>query len=248
MSERRHLFAMLLTVGLAGPAAAGPSITLSWDGYPGPTDRSRHAGSIATVVVTAVGFERPVKGIDVRLRVTSGFGALPDAWQYDAAGCAAGGFSTPETAAGPALPLLTGANQIQLSRARYENGSGSFLYANVHDLTTVDPATRYTVGKFEFNHDAAFDGAGTRADSCGCIEQPLCLQLTNATWVDDQGNELPFALSQWFLSWEDPNNTIHCPYGCDLCSEEPPTPPNPCLDAPTPTVSRSWGSLKGSYR
>jgi hypothetical protein len=176
---------------------------------------------------------------------------MPDAWRFDPDGCAAGGFKTPETSAGTNCAFLGGVNFIGVSRAEYieQTGQEKFAYANFHDATAVNLSKRFTIAQFRFDQSAAFDGLGLRPDSCGCLEQPLCLHLTSATWTGADGIERSFLIQQEFLNWEDPSGSVGCPIACDLCPDIPPPAPNPCANQqPTAARSRTWGSLKAGYR
>jgi hypothetical protein len=246
------LAACLLWLTLAS-AAESATITLSWDGGPGahPLNRTHLAGTTATVVATATGFEQPVRGIQVVVRVRSQYDGVPDAWRFEPGGCAAGGFSTPEIAVDPGVPFLTGPNVQRVSQAKYEFGVERFVFAIIHDPVAVPFAARYTIAQFQFDLSKAFDGFGLKADSCGCLEQPQAAHLLSASWLAADGNEYAFTVVEECLGWEDPNNSVSCPFfGCDLCDPDPPPPPhNPCTDQqPTAAAPRTWGSVKALYR
>ena len=244
--KKALLFAAIAGLLAISSVEADPVLRLTWDRCSGPLNRSRLSGPIATVVVTAVGFNQPVTGVDVQIGLWSGYAELPPAWRYDASGCAAGGFRNSETAAGPTCPFLSAGHLGTVSRIEYANGRASFQYANTHDAITVSPAALYTIAKFEFDQSAS--GVGVQPDSCGCSEQPICIHLVHASWFGADGIAHPFVVQQEFVLWEDPGGSLGCPIGCDLCDVVPPPPPNPCSSPPTPATSHSWGSLKASYR
>jgi len=232
-------------------SSASPSLSLSWDGCPGshPINRSRFDGATANVVATAQGFDDQVIGISVWIGVGATGVGLPDAWRFDAEGCNAGRAQTLQAAAGPGCPFLPGA-QAPIP-TQYQYGSqGSYYYAALHDPSPLNPGTRYTVAQFQFDMSAAFAGLGTKPDSCGCLDEPVCVHLFRASWVDRDNLEHDFVIAQSFLNWEDPANLVGCPYGCELCPPgTPPDPPNHCVaDAPTPAGSRTWGQVKALYR
>lgn len=245
--------ACLFSLALAGVAHSGPTITLSWDGGPGthPQNRSRLAGTPATAVVTATGFDQPVRAIQVRIWVRSQLDGVPDSWRYEPGGCAEGGFHAPEVAVDATCPFLTGPNPMRLTDVQYTLGREQFVYVLFHDPVTTLPGTRYTIAQFQFDHSADFDGLGLKPDSCGCLEQPQAVFLQFASWLDADGVERAFSVTDQCLAWEDPANSVDCPFfGCDLCEPEPPPPPhNPCADQqPTAATQRTWGAVKALYR
>jgi hypothetical protein len=203
------------------------------------------------VVATVTGFDHPVTGIQIRIKVGSQYSGVPDTWRFEPGGCASGDFLTPEVPVGGGCPFLDGPHSIRFTDVQYSNGSEWLLFANMHDPVSVLPGSRYTVAQFQFDFSSGFDGLGLRPDSCGCLEQPQGIFLASAAWMDGDGNERSIWVNQECLGWEDPANSVSCPFfGCDLCGPgEPPPPHNPCADQqPTAAAWRSWGSIKASYR
>lgn len=248
------LAACLFSLGLAATADSTATLSLSWDGGPGayPANRSRLAGTPATVVATATGFDQPVVAIQVVIQVASLYFGVPDSWRFEPGGCAEGGFQTPEAAIDPTFPFMTGANLRRISAAESMDGREKFTYAIAHDPVAVAFASRYTIAQFQFDMSAGFDGLGLKPDSCGCLDQPQGIRYVHASWVGADGQEYPFLFENECLGWEDPTNSVRCPqFGdCHMCGPYAPPPPhNPCADQqPTAAQPRSWGSIKGLYR
>jgi hypothetical protein len=245
------LVATALTIVAPVVSSANPRLSLSWDGCPGSKqiNRSRFDGTTANVVVTAQGFDSEVVGISVWIGVSAKGQGLPDAWRFDADGCNAGHAQTLQAAAGPGCPFLPGFNLAIPTEYKYET-QGGYYYAAQHDPSPLNAATSYTLAQFQFDMSAAFAGLGTKPDSCGCLDEPVCIHLFQASWVGTDGIERPFTIAQDYLNWEDPANSVACPYGCELCPPgTPPDPPNHCVaDTPTPAGSRTWGQVKAFYR
>jgi hypothetical protein len=214
-------------------------------------NRTRAQGNIATVVVTATGFDHPVRGFQVQIGVGSEYVGVPDVWRFEPGGCAEGGFQAPEIPLDPTCPFLTGPNIQRFSDAQLGYAHERFRYYMQHDPVTVPIGARYTIAQFQFDLSKGFEGLGLRTDGCGCVEQPQGVHIYSASWLAEDGIEYSFAIANECLGWEDPANSSHCPFfGCDLCTPDPPPPPhNPCADQQaTAAATKSWGSVKALYR
>jgi hypothetical protein len=188
-----------------------------------------------TITVTVKGLSGSVQAAEVRLHFRSP-GGLADAWRYDDAGCEAGRASLENASAGEACPPLLGPNPQRIAYFQYDGASqmGRIVYAQGFNVLNADPNVTYTLGRFTFDHSAP--------DSCGCLEAPVCIDISYATYLDGAGNEIPFTPSHpYYLTWNDPLNTSRCPYADDFATIN-----GNC--GPTPTRPGSWGSLKASYR
>jgi hypothetical protein len=92
------------------------------------------------------------------------------------------------------------------------------------------------VARFDFDHSAP--------DTCGCIERPICIRITKASYIDESITEYSFGIEREFVLWNDPANSTGCPSsGGELATRGDGT----CAQ-PTAVSSRSWGSIKASYR
>lgn len=235
------------------PVAADGTISLHWqDCTTTAINRNAESGPIDRIVVTLKGASGPIKGLQVQIRLSPGFAVLPPAWRFDPAGCEAGHFAARATASAPGCPILLGGRVTTLSGFDYgaEIERGRAYYYAAFDPFVADPATIYTLVQFEFDHTNAISGFGTGPAACGCLDRPLCVALTSASYLDGSDIEIPFAVAQEYLSWNDPNNSLACPgYWCELGTCDPPPIDSTCVvQAPTPANARSWGSVKATYR
>ena len=222
----------------ATSAAATPFVSVHWGSCPfpasEPTNRNHGTASRDTITVTVKGLSGPVQGAQVWLMFSSP-GGLADAWRYDDAGCEAGRATFENTSAGDPCPPLLGANPRRVVQFQYDELSrtGRLVYAQAFDVFNADPNVVYTLGRFAFDHSAP--------DPCGCLETPVCILITSAVFLDGEMTERSFATGQHFLNWNDPANSLICPYGgLELVTS------GTC--GPTPVQTGSWGSLKASYR
>lgn len=224
---------------LATSASASPSASVNWGSCPFPagasTNRNMGSGPKETITVTAKGLSGPVQAGQVILRFAAP-GGLPDAWRYDEAGCEAGRVSFENDAAADPCPPLVGANPRSIAKFEYDvlTQTGRLTYVQAFDVLNADPNVTYTIGRFTFDHSPP--------DPCGCLETPVCIAISYATYLDGAGNEIPYVIGQGYLTWNDPTNSSHCPNtgSCDLCIT------GACV--PTPVHPGTWGSLKASYR
>lgn len=233
------LFA-LVTVAPCFPAQAfaTPTVSVHWGGCPfptpDPTNRDAGTGPTETITVTVNGLSGPVRGAQVWLLFSSQ-GSLPDAWRYDPGGCEAGRLTMGPGIRIGSCPPLDGANPLEVSKFEYDpqTGNGRLVYARTYEGFVADPNVTYTLGRFTFDHSAP--------DPCSCLEVPLCIHIINATWVDGNIIEYSFAIAREYLNWNDPVNSVHCPFPHgDLATV------GTCI--PTPAASSSWGRVKVSYR
>ena len=224
---------------LATSATATPTVALHWGSCPFPagesTNRNQGVAPRDTITVTVKGLSGPVQGAQVFLFFTSQ-GGLADAWRYDDAGCEAGRARLENASASDPCPPLLGSNPRRITKFQYDELTqrGQLVFAQAFDVLNADPNVTYTLGRFTFDHSAP--------DPCGCLETPMCILLASASYVDGAMLEFQFAVSQQYLTWNDPANSSHCPFpGGDLGTVN-----GNCT--PTPVAQRSWGSLKASYR
>jgi hypothetical protein len=155
--------------------------------------------------------------------------------------------------ASDSCPLLRGANVRHLDGFSYEvtSGKGGATYAAVFDPLVADPDKTYILAQFNFDHSNVFDGAGTRADGCGCIDRPVCISIAKAVYFDVSSDEKYFWAEREYLTWNDPTNSLtHCP-GVEDCLQscDPHYVDIGCgITPPTAARQSTWGSLKAAYR
>lgn len=229
-------FLPLLALLLASPAAAAvPSVAIHWGTCPVDPSINRNAtvGTIETITLTAKGLSGPVRGVQGKITLKSVNG-LPPGWRFDAAGCEAGRLAIGPGSAGGSCPSLQNTNPQHVENVTFNplTGIETIQFARTFDVINADPGQTYTLARFDFDH--------TLPDPCGCVDQPVCFGINAATYVDGSITEWNFAIENEFLTWNDPTNSIHCP--------DVPNSLGPGNCAPTPTVGKSWGSIKSTYR
>ncbi len=217
---------------------AAPTLSVHWNSCPFPTSEStnRNAGTgpIETITVTVKGLSGPVRGAQVGLLFSSQ-GPLPDAWRYDDEGCEAHRITMGPGIAGDPCPPLDGTNPLQIGAFNYDplTGKERLIFARIYEGFVADPNQMYTLGRFTFDHSAP--------DPCACLEAPVCIHVSLASWVDADLLEYSFVIDREFVNWNDPANSLGCPaYGGDLATV------GAC--SPTPATSVTWGRVKASYR
>src|SRR4029079_18463097 len=105
------------------------------------------------------------------------------------------------------------------------------LLANAYsDVPSSNGATRYLLASFQLDLSFSVAGAGEPPNSFGGLDAPLCVALTNTSWLTLDGQEIQWDKSgSPFLTANDPLTAQHCP-------------------APVPAMPKTWGSLKSQYR
>jgi len=237
---------------LPSQVSSTPYVVMHWQTCSSNAqNRNMGSGPVDEVVVTVTGLSGTVRGIGAALRLQTLFAVLPPAWRFDPDGCEAGHFQASSTPTGPGCPALLGAHAFFISRFDHDAVTmrGHASYYGVFDPFVANPATTYTLARFTFDHSNAIAGFGTTAEACGCLDRPLCLLLDDVSYVDDAGAQIPIAQLN-SLSWNDPSNSLGCGgVWCDLGNCPPPPTDSTCVvPVPTAANTRSWGSLKASYR
>lgn len=239
----------LMLVALAGSAnigAAYESVNLSWNGCTGPTNRTVLPGEIVSMYASVIGHSEPHRAYQFRIVYGTGAGPPADAWRFDGGSCQGTSRLTwvhvapPEVAA--TCPTFHGTlATLQIEDRTYDsnNGLSTFYFAVAYpngglgNRTEVDPAQRYFLARWQFDHSNSVNGGGTPGQTCGGVGQPTCIALIGlsthpASWVDTDGVERPWAFANMFVT---ANDHIGCPglY-------------------PDPAVNTTWGQIKGQYR
>jgi hypothetical protein len=171
---------------------------------------------------------------------------VPDAWRFDAAGCQGSSFVTVNhlapaavAKACPSFQDAGGANQsLQIKDISFSPPTLPFatslmriVVANSYPAGNVPvAATKYFLMDAEFNELYGVTGASDPGLTCGGLETPMCFNLNNATYLDTDGNELPWtfhgsATGDWATAQA---------YGAGCQG--------------TPAQTRTWGSIKNQYR
>ncbi len=236
------LATFLLLVAAASNSIAQGLVSLNWNTCEGPVERIIAPGNIAAFYVSVLGQTQLHKAYDVRVLLTQ-VGDLKDAWRFDAPGCQGVGLLAidfynplPIGKTCPAVAFMqTSAPSLQIKDYSYDSLSGKArgLLANSYPngVTAVNPAIRYLLARFNFDHSFSANGPSDPGNTCGGLDAPLCAHLSNASWLNLDGQQIPWAISQEFVLANDPFNFIGCPFvGGD------------------PVRTTSWGSIKSQYR
>jgi len=120
---------------------------------------------------------------------------------------------------------------IQIKDYSYDPATGRAraVLANPYpagNQTQINPAQRYFLAGFLFDHLFSVNGPTTPGADCGGLEVPVCAHLTRYSWLTLDGQEIPWVAGQEYVTSNDPN-TISC-FG-------------------TPAVRTTWGLIKHQY-
>ena len=167
---------------------------------------------------------------------------MRDAWRFDPAGCDVGFFTlnhTAPAAVSKTCPSFQGNLQsLQIKDYSYDGTTGKvkITLANAYpnggagNPAATNAAQRYFLANYNFDLTFAVVGPGAPDGStCGGVEVPVCFALTQATWLDLTGAEIPWNIASGYITTNDPNNLQHCP-------------------GTVPAAPRTWGSVKSQYR
>ncbi|MEP7028511.1 MAG: hypothetical protein ABI960_07940, partial [Candidatus Eisenbacteria bacterium] len=196
---------------------SSPTVDLHWNSCTSTLmNLDGGQGSTPKLVVTAHGLTGTIRGYYLGIRFWSLGALLPQAWRFDSEGCAAGLLTGGAVSSNAACPRLGGYPSPTTYQYQYlgEGVSRGWLgFSSQFPAFVADPATTYTLAEFNFDFGGTFNGAGSRADSCGCLDRPLCLALTDHEWFDGDLQPRSMASIRDALTWNDPTNTNVCPIG-----------------------------------
>jgi hypothetical protein len=246
MKVTRFLLSALFLGAMATAASAQGIASISWNSCtPGPANLDILPGTQASLYASVIGQSQPHTGYEVQVALGSGSaGALRDAWRFDGDGCQGSSFITIDHLAPAAVvkacPTFSGTQSVlQIKQYNYDAGTGKAvaLCANAYPqggTGTTNPALRYFLARFLFDHTYSVNGPTTPGADCGGLEVPVCAHLRVAKWntVAPPGGvaqEVPWAIGQEYVTSRDPQNASGCP-------------------GATPAVSKTWGSLKAQYK
>jgi hypothetical protein len=97
------------------------------------------------------------------------------------------------------------------------------------DVNAPNPATRYMLAEFAFNHLFSVAGPGDPPNDCGGIEVPVCAHLVQASWLTLDGQEIQYPFAKEYVTSNDPTNGSGCP-------------------GATPAEAATWGEIKHQYK
>jgi len=230
--------AILSTLLVSGVSrAADGVVSMTWDTCTGPVAKDISTPAIASILISVLGIDVPHKAYDVRVIYGDATQNVPDAWRFDASGCE-GSSLVSQDVSGKACATFQGLNSLQIKKVIFSPPSDPYaptlmqvLLANSYNdgVLTVNPATRYFLEKINFDLSAAVTGAGDPPNTCGGFETPMCFKLSNATYLDMVGTEIPFGRATPTVSVTAYNGTP-----ADVCAN-------------VPAKAATWGQIKSQY-
>ena len=241
MKVTRFLLSALFLGAIATTASAQGIADLTWDGCTGPVDKAIAPGTTASLYASVIGHSQVHNGYEVQIVLGSGnAGSLRDAWRFDADGCQGASFLTMDHLAPAAVvkvcPTFSGTQSVlQIKQYNYDAGTGKAhsTIANAYPqggTGTTNPAQRYFLARWLFDHTFSVLGPSTPGQTCGGLEVPVCIHMRVAKYNDlATGAEVLWAIGREFATSNDPNNASGCP-------------------GATPTLNKTWGSVKALHK
>jgi hypothetical protein len=262
--HRLRLVSSLLACGLASafaapqalaqlgppPPVAGGTMSLSWEDCGPLVSNLVPVQGPNTLTAHVTGHALPHQAFQVWLLLGDVSRTLPDAWRFDEDGCNAGfvgfhdsdpiGLSKCPWFISPSVQRLT-ISKFQLSPPPlgYATTLGNVVFAAAYPndgagSPTVNPAIRYKLATFVFDHTFSIPGASPADGSaCGGLDQQICIVAIpgKCTWLDLAGNE--FSFGGVYSSWATVNGLF-----------------SGCIDVidPVPARPTTWGSIKAQYK
>jgi hypothetical protein len=241
MKVTRFLLSALFLGAMATAASAQGIASISWDSCnPSAPNKDILPGTQASLYASVINHSAPHTGYEVQVALGSGSaGALRDAWRFDADGCQGSAFITIDHLAPAAVvkvcPSFSGTQSVlQIKQYNYDAlaGKAVALCANAYPgggTGTTNPAQRYFLARFLFDHSFSVDGPGTPGQTCGGLATAVCAHVRLAKYNLQGGGEVLWAIGQEYVTSRDPANASGCP-------------------GATPTLNKTWGSLKAQYK
>ena len=245
---RKLLTGLMVLAALAFTStswAANGTVEMAWNGCVGVQDITTTAAGQYSLYLSELGNDVPNNAYQVRVIYGDQTQNVPDAWRFDAAGCQGSSFITLDHLAPATVvktcPSFQGALQsLQIKDCSftppvdpYATTTMRIVLANSYPAgVTPNPAQRYFLARFLFDHSFSVAGPTNPGVNCGGFDSPICFKLTTATYLDmsPQPQEISF----------DRNVAPGAPLfvtfnGGAACSAVPARP-------------ATWGAIKGQYR
>jgi hypothetical protein len=243
--KRSDLLPVLVAFATATSAipVKASTIDLSWEACsPLVTATTVGPGDLRSAYVSVTGQSEPHTTYEVFFAVGGAANTVPDAWRFDAAGCAGAtrvAFEWIGTGSKSCPPF---ASSRTLAIQSYQLGHGSLdvaqtlgmviLAVHYDPMMAPDPDQRYLLARVTFDHEVSVAGA-SGAGTCGGVETPLgvALMAPRCNWVEAKsaanGAEWPvvrrFAIGNGSLGVNGGSMAV-------------------------PATATTWGQLKGQYR
>ena len=231
----------LFLLGLAAPRSApATTIDLSWNAcspiqavipnaFPGPV----------SLFVSAIGQDELHFGYQFRFALSGQFGQVRDAWRFDAVGCQTPYFLQVDTHpnavvaktcpafAGPFTTTQQWSYQYELPETGVPGDMLSGFLSHTYEARSGprDPAQRYFLGRFVFDHTFSVSGVTSPGIDCGGFEEPVCIELMPAhcSWRNLLGQPVAFNVGNGAVGF------------LESCT-------------PLPAAPSTWGAIKVQYR
>jgi hypothetical protein len=247
MKVTRFLLSALFLGAMATTASAQGIASISWDNCTPPvSDAGRNkqvlpGSQVATnsLYASVIQHSAPHNGYEVQVLFYSPAPGIRDAWRFDSDGCQGSAFITIDHIAPAAVvkvcPSFSGtASVLQIKGYTYEasDGRATGLVANAYPAgnpNALNPAQRYFLARFGFDHSFSVNGPTTPGADCGGLEVPVCAWLKVAKYNALTGGEIDWLKGNDFLMANDPNNTNNCP-------------------GVVPAKNTTWGKVKSQYK
>jgi hypothetical protein len=229
MKMARIVVSLVLLVAVAGAAHAQGNgcVTMSWNSCPVqvPDQMFNGPAGLYKLVISATGVDMPNVGHDTNILIGPN---VPDAWRFDDVGCQTGSqLTVAGTAFSKTCPVMKGLNSLAITSYGYDQATkqvGVRLAVAYDDLTTILPATRYTLWQITFDHTYSVVGPTSPGVDCGEADQGLSFDIGFCRMLQTSGTT---------------NLLGPCPGDARTTWQGGPA---------VPTVPASWGKVKGLYR
>lgn len=222
---------------LAPRASAAPEVRLDWNDIL-CADTPLDASPGATLGAFVIGQDQPQQAYELHFRCgRTGPAGVPDAWRFDAAGCAHDRLAIEwlVPAAVKSCPALPGSGLATALRAvTYDEGAGRERIAFRLDYpgvsSSTDPTARRILAWLVMDLGGFVAGPGDPPATCGGLDEAVCFALESATWTDLSG-----AVHSW-------------PITTPFASINAAALGGPAACAATPAQPATWGAVKRQYR
>jgi hypothetical protein len=231
---------MVATLAIAGASqAAVGTVDLSWDACsPVVVDKASAAQGVYSLYASELGNDILTKAYEVRVLYADDTQAVPEAWQFNPAGCQGTPLVTMQHLAPASVvkscPSFQQSTQsLQIKDIAYTPPSDPnptttmrIVLANSYPAgATAIGTQRYFLMGVQFDHLFSVVGAGTPGETCGGFEKSICFKLTRAAFIDANGDEVQFSRGNQVVTFN----------GAAAC-------------VAVPARSKTWGQIKGQYR
>jgi hypothetical protein len=241
MKHFARMAALGLVLGLISIPRAGQAsgtVSLTWDDCSGPVNKTSAGPGTYSLYASVIGLDEGHKAYEVWIKFGDASDTVPDAWRFDLAGCQGNTQAAveylPSAAIAASCPALHG-NLLSLQMSTIDQWPAPFglpttlMRANLAvaypaGVDNPDPAQRYFMGRFVFNHANSGNGASS-SGTCGGLETPIYFGIYRTNYVTLNNMEAPFTHS-----------------------ENPVASFNGQLGAPVTAQPSTWGAIKNQYR